>query len=46
VKLDYQQLALLLVRLLPATGKLYLCLDRTEWDFSRCKANILFVTVS
>jgi len=45
VALDYQQLAHLLVLLLPATGKLRLCLDRTEWDFGRCQVNILLVTV-
>ena len=42
---DYLTLARLVVRLLPATGKLRLCLDRTEWDFGRCQVNILLVTV-
>ncbi|MEJ7666638.1 MAG: hypothetical protein WKG07_47545 [Hymenobacter sp.] len=31
--------------MLPATGKLRLCLDRTEWDFGQCQVNILLVTV-
>ena len=43
--LDYLALAVLLVGLLPGTGKLRLCLDRTEWDFGRCQVNILLVTV-
>jgi len=38
-------LAQLLISLLPAKGKLRLCLDRTEWDFGRCQVNILLVTV-
>lgn len=45
VDLDYLVLARLLIRLLPATGKLRLCLDRTEWDFGQCQVNILLVTV-
>ena len=45
VTLDYLALACLVARLLPATGKLRLCLDRTEWDFGRCQVNILLVTV-
>jgi len=45
VDLNYLVLAQLLLRLLPATGKLRLCLDRTEWDFGRCQVNILLVTV-
>ncbi|RZK90862.1 MAG: IS4 family transposase, partial [Hymenobacter sp.] len=44
-ELNYLVLAHLLLRLLPATGKLRLCLDRTEWDFGRCQVNILLVTV-
>ena len=43
--LNYLVLAQLLFTLLPATGKLRLCLDRTEWDFGRCQVNILLVTV-
>jgi hypothetical protein len=43
--LDYLALAGLLVSLLPGTGKLRLCLDRTEWDFGQCQVNILLVTV-
>ena len=33
MKLEYLVLVQLMVSLLPATGKLRLCLDRTEWDF-------------
>jgi len=43
--LNYLVLAQLLLSLLPAQGKLRLCLDRTEWDFGRCQVNILLVTV-
>ena len=43
--LNYLVLAQLVLRLLPATGKLRLCLDRTEWDFGQCQVNILLVTV-
>lgn len=45
VELDYLVLARLLLTLLPATGKLRLCLDRTEWDFGQCQVNILLVAV-
>ena len=45
VTLDYLALAHLFIRLLPATGKLRLCIDRTEWDFGLCQVNILLVTV-
>ena len=45
VTLDYLLFIQLIVRLLPATGKRRLCLDRTEWDFGRCPVNILLVTV-
>lgn len=43
--LNYLLLAHLLLTLLPAQGKLRLCLDRTEWDFGQCQVNILLVTV-
>lgn len=43
--LDYQQVALLLVTLLPPKGKLRLCIDRTEWDFGHYQANVLMVIV-
>ena len=43
--LDYLALTHLLTRLLPAKGKLRLCLDRTEWDFGQCQVNILLVTM-
>ncbi|MFD2784224.1 IS4 family transposase [Hymenobacter rubripertinctus] len=43
--LDYRLLAHFLLTLLPTTGKLRLCLDRTEWDFGRCQVNILLVTI-
>ena len=34
-------MAKLLLSILPAHGKLRLCLDRTEWDFGQCQVNIL-----
>ncbi len=43
--LNYLLLAQLLVRLLPAQGKLRLCIDRTGWDFGQCQVNILLVSV-
>ncbi|WP_216690118.1 IS4 family transposase [Hymenobacter siberiensis] len=43
--LNYLVLAQLVLGLLPAQGKLRLCLDRTEWDFGQCQVNILLVTV-
>ena len=42
---NYLFLVHLLLRLLPATGKVRLCIDRTEWDFGKCQVNILLVTV-
>jgi len=33
VTLDYSVFIQLIIRLLSTTGKLRLCLDRTEWDF-------------
>ena len=45
VDLDYQFVALLLVSLLPAKGKLRLCIDRTEWDFGSCQVNVLMILV-
>ena len=45
VEPDYLVLVQLLISLLPAKGKLRLCLDRTEWDFGQCQVNILLVTV-
>jgi len=41
--LDYQQVARLLVNLLPQQTKLRLCIDRTEWDFGSYQANVLMV---
>ena len=45
VDLNYVLVARLLLSLLPAQGKLRLCLDRTEWDFGQCQVNVLLVTV-
>jgi len=45
VTLDYLAFMQLIIKLLPATGKLRLCIDRTEWDFGKCQVNILLVTV-
>jgi hypothetical protein len=46
VDIDYFFVAALLVSLLPARGKLRLCIDRTEWDFGCCQVNILMVIAS
>jgi hypothetical protein len=43
VELDYYFVAALLVGLLPAKGKLRLCIDRTEWDFGSYRVNILMI---
>lgn len=43
VKLDYEQVALLLCLFLNRKGKVRLCIDRTEWDFGKCQVNILMV---
>ena len=45
VTLDYLAFIQLIINLLPATGKLRLCIDRTEWDFGQWQVNILLVTV-
>ena len=42
--LDYLLVAKLLMSLLPAQGKLRLCLDRTAWNFGQCPVNVLLVT--
>ena len=41
--LDYHFVSVLLVSLLPAKGKVRLCIDRTEWDFGSCQVNVLMV---
>lgn len=41
--LDYEQVALLLVLFIPS-GKVSLCLARTEWDFGKCQVNVLMIT--
>lgn len=46
VDIDYFFVAALLISLLPAKGKLRLCIDRTEWDFGSCQVNILMVIAS
>jgi hypothetical protein len=43
VELDYEFVAVLLLSLLPAKGKLRLCIDRTEWDFGCCQVNVLMM---
>lgn len=43
VRLDYQQVALLLSLFLNGKEKIRLCIDRTEWDFGKCQVNILMV---
>ena len=45
VELSYEQVALLLAVFLPRKGKLTLCIDRTEWDFGKCRVNILMIVV-
>ena len=39
-------LALLFLFCLGESGKIRLCLDRTEWDFGCCQVNILMLTAS
>jgi hypothetical protein len=46
VDIDYFFVTALLVSLLPAKGKLRLCIDRTEWDFGSYQVNILMVIAS
>jgi len=46
VALDYFFVASLLASLLPAKGKLRLCIDRTEWDFGSCQVNVLMVVAA
>jgi len=41
---DYERISVLLACFLP-TGKVRVCLDRTEWDFGLCQVNILAVRV-
>ncbi len=44
-ELDYRQVAALLVCLLPVKRKLRICIDRTNWEFGKCRINMLMVTV-
>lgn len=43
VSVDFDQVAILLINLLPRAKKVRLCIDRTEWDFGKCQVNILMV---
>lgn len=45
VEIDYQQVAVLLLCLLPAKKKVRVCIDRTEWDFGKTQFNILMIVV-
>lgn len=45
VTLNYNEVAKLMISLLPKDKKLRLCIDRTEWDFGKHQVNILMVTV-
>lgn len=45
VDIDFDALASLLYFFLPASGKLRITIDRTEWDFGRTQVNILMVMV-
>jgi hypothetical protein len=44
VELDYGQVAMFLVCLLPPKRKLRICIDRTNWEFGKCCVNILMLT--
>lgn len=43
VELNYEQVAILLICLLPPKQKVRLCIDRTEWDFGKTQVNILMI---
>lgn len=45
VEIDYQQVAILLICLLPPKKKVRVCIDRTEWDFGKTQFNILMIVV-
>lgn len=45
VTIDYRQVAILILSLLPCEQKLRICIDRTEWDFGKVQFNILMITV-
>jgi len=45
VEIDYHQVAILLMCLLPAKKKVRICIDRTEWDFGKTQFNILMIVV-
>lgn len=42
--LDYEQIALLLCCFLPAKGKIWLAIDRTNWQFGQCDINFLVIS--
>lgn len=46
VELNCEQAVMLLCLFLPRRGKVRLCIDRAEWDFGKCKVNILMVLAS
>jgi hypothetical protein len=43
--MDYRQVALLLVCLLPGRQKVRVCIDRTEWDFGKTQVKVLMAVV-
>ena len=45
VEIDYQQVGILLICLLPPKKKVRVCIDRTEWDFGKTQFNILMLVV-
>jgi hypothetical protein len=45
VEIDYKQVAILLISLLPPKKKVRICIDRTEWDFGKTQVNILMIVV-
>ena len=42
-EIDYKQVAILLICMLPPDKKIRLCIDRTEWDFGKTQVNILMI---
>lgn len=45
VEIDYQQVAILLICLVPPKKKVRVCIDRTEWDFGKTQFNILMILI-
>ncbi len=45
VKIDYFQIACILLFFLPTKGKLTICIDRINWEFGDLSINVLAATV-